>query len=183
MLRPAAYQRVLVAEPDPAMRRILEVEIQEHLSTPVEGVDPSKLRVSEGNESLVVALASRVAKVRLTMPKGAFCVALRLRSVGGSLEGQARPAPNTLISIVSESREIRFGAHAMLLAVGLAPESLHEVDAGVDGWRGRLGTGALVVTDAAAARQLPAGCLAKVFRVIADSSIEELKQLCGAAPL
>jgi DNA-binding transcriptional regulator YhcF (GntR family) len=181
MLRPAAYQRVLVAEPDPAMRRILEAEIQEHLRTQVEAVDFANLGASQGSETLVVALATRAAKVRLSLPKSVLCVALRLRSVRGSLEGQTKPGPNTLISIVSGSPEIRYGARAILLAVGLSPESLHEVDSGVDGWRGRLGTGAVVVTDVLTARELPAGCLAKVFRVIADSSIEELKQLCGPA--
>ena len=39
--------------------------------------------------------------------------------------------------------------------------------------------GALVVTDVVSARELPAGCQAKVFRIIADSSISELKQFCG----
>jgi GntR family transcriptional regulator len=183
MVRPTAYQRILVAEPDPAMRRILGVEIQEQVRTPVEEIDGSHLRAGQGSGSLVVALATRVAKIRLSLPKDVFCMALRLRSVGASLEGQSKPGPNTLISIVSGSREIRHGAHTILLGVGLAPESLHEVDSGIDGWRGRLGTGALVVTDVVTARELPAGCLAKVFRVIADSSIEELKQMCGEAPL
>jgi hypothetical protein len=33
------------------------------------------------------------------------------------------------------------------------------------------------VADVVTARDLPSSCSAKVFRVIADSSIEELKQL------
>jgi len=139
--------------------------------------DFANLGALGGNETLVVALSTRAAKVRASLPKGAFCVALRLRSVRGSLEQQTMPGPDTLISIVSQSPEIRYGARAMLLAVGLAPESLHEVDSGVEGWRGRLGTGAVVVTDVLTARELPATCLAKVFRVIADASIEELKQM------
>jgi DNA-binding transcriptional regulator YhcF (GntR family) len=181
MLRPAAYRRILIAEPDPAMRRILEAEIQEHVRTPVEAVDLANLGALGGSETLVVALSTRAAKVRASLPKGAFCVALRLRSVRGSLEQQTMPGPDMLISIVSQSPEIRYGARAMLLAVGLAPESLHEVDSGVEGWRGRLGTGAVIVTDVLTARELPANCLAKVFRVIADASIQELKQLCGPA--
>jgi hypothetical protein len=67
----------------------------------------------------------------------------------------------------------------MLIAVGLDPECLCEVDVASDGWQDRLGLSALVVTDVVAARELPAGCHAKVYRVIADSSIAELKQFCG----
>jgi hypothetical protein len=67
----------------------------------------------------------------------------------------------------------------MLVAVGLDPECLCEVDAASQGWQDRLSLSALVVTDVVAAREMPAGCQAKVFRVIADSSIAELKQYCG----
>jgi hypothetical protein len=67
----------------------------------------------------------------------------------------------------------------MLLAVGLDPEALCDVDAATRAWQDRIGHSAFVVADVVTARDLPSGCSAKVFRVIADSSIEELKQLCA----
>ena len=67
----------------------------------------------------------------------------------------------------------------MLIAVGLDPEALCDVDAGKHAWQDRLGRSAFVVADMVVARELPEGCQAKVFRVIADSSISELRQLCG----
>jgi hypothetical protein len=42
-----------------------------------------------------------------------------------------------------------------------------------------LGLSAVVVTDIVTGRELPAGCPAKVYRVIADSCMEKLKELCG----
>jgi hypothetical protein len=66
----------------------------------------------------------------------------------------------------------------MLIAVGLDPDALSEIDATRAGWQGRVAPNALVVADAIAARELPAGCQSRVFRVIADSSIAELKQFC-----
>ena len=42
----------------------------------------------------------------------------------------------------------------MLIAVGLAPEALTEVDATRTDWRERLGRGAVVVTDLVTAREL-----------------------------
>jgi hypothetical protein len=67
----------------------------------------------------------------------------------------------------------------MLIAVGLEPECLCEVDASSGGWRDRLGISGLAVTDVVSARELPAGCQTKVFRIISDSSISQLKQFCG----
>jgi hypothetical protein len=67
----------------------------------------------------------------------------------------------------------------MLIAVGVDPVSLCEIDPAIGEWRDRIGPGAFVITDIVTARELPAGCLTRVFRVVADSSIAELKQLCG----
>lgn len=96
-----------------------------------------------------------------------------------SLEGQTRPGPDVVVSIISRSPEIRHDARAILIAVGLDPEALSEIDTARPCWHVRIVRGTLVVTDVVVARELPTGCEAKVFRVIADSSLEELKQLCG----
>jgi len=181
MVRPQTYERILIAEPEPAMLEILQAEIEEHVRTPVEAVErPFDLsKTSQLDRSLVVALTTRAMKVRQGLPRGVRCIALRLRSVRGSLEGQTKPGADTVVSVVSRSAEIRYWARAMLLAVGLDPESLCEVDAATSGWQDRLGLSGLVVTDVVAARELPARCQAKVFRIISDSSISELQQFCG----
>jgi GntR family transcriptional regulator len=187
LVRPRTYERILVVEPEPAMREILHAEIAEHLSIRVEAVEhpgfpdsPRTVRAPAADHSvIVVALPTRAAKVRQNLPPGVLCIPLKLRSVRASLEGQPRPGANVVVSIVSRSAEIRRGARAMLVAVGLDPECLCEVDANSSGWPNRLGLSALVITDAVAAKELPKGCAARVFRLIADSSIAELQQLCG----
>src|SRR5207302_10858127 len=60
LVRPRHYERILVAEPEPAMREILQAEIGEHLSIAVEGADPRG--ISHGpdlDHCLVVMLATR----------------------------------------------------------------------------------------------------------------------------
>jgi DNA-binding transcriptional regulator YhcF (GntR family) len=175
MVHPSPYQRILIAEGEPAMREILHAELTQALTVPVEfhseGVQPGR--------SLVVALPTRAAKIRRQLPRGIPCIALRLRSVRASIEGQAKPSSDTVISIVSRSAEIRLWSRAMLIAVGLDPDSLSEIDANTHGWQERLARNALVVADVIAARELPAATEPRVFRVIADSSIAELKQFCG----
>ena len=131
------------------------------------------------SQSVVVSLPTRAPAVRRNLASGTLFVPLRLRSVHGSLEGQERPPKEAVISIASRSAEIRYGARAMLIAVGLDGDSLQEVDAGETGWQDRVKLSALVITDVVAALELPPGCPARVFRVIADSSLTELKGFSG----
>ncbi len=181
LLHPRTYERLLIAEPEPAMREILQAELGEQLTIAVEFIEaPDFSAISKLDRGLVVALPTRATKVRRSLPPGVLCITLRLRSVSASLERQSMPRPDTILSIVSRSAEIRQWARAMLIAVGIDPECLHEVDAASAGWQDRLSLTALVVTDVLAARQVPAGRPVRVFRVVADSSIAELKQFCGA---
>jgi GntR family transcriptional regulator len=175
MLHPVPYERILIAEPEPAMREILEAELTESVSVAV--LDFSQL--ADFPRSLVVALPTRAAKIRRQLPSGVPCVALRLNSVSAAIEGQTKPPPDAVITIASRSAEIRLWSRAMLIAVGLHPDSLSEIDAATPGWQDRLGRGTVLVADIVTARELPAGCNARVFRVIADSSIAELKQFCS----
>jgi DNA-binding transcriptional regulator YhcF (GntR family) len=175
MLHPVPYERILIAEPEPAMREILEAELTESVSVAV--LDFSQL--ADFPRSLVVALPTRAAKIRRQLPSGVPCVALRLNSVSAAIEGQTKPPPDAVITIASRSVEIRLWSRSMLIAVGLHPDSLSEIDAATPGWQDRLGRGTVLVADIVTARELPAGCNARVFRVIADSSIAELKQFCS----
>lgn len=175
MVHPVRYERILIAEADPAMREILRAELTEALTVQVAEFDAS---VQTGR-ALVVALPTRAAKLRRQLSRGTPCIALRLRSVRASIEGQTKPPGDLVISIVSRSPEIRLWSRAMLIAVGLDPDSLSEIDATVEGWKDRLGHRTLAVADMVTARELPTALETRVFRVIADSSIAELKQFCG----
>jgi hypothetical protein len=175
-IRPQTHKRILIAEPDAAMYEILSSEIGEQLAVPVARVDAGW---SEFESAVVVARRSRVSEVRAWLPRDVLCLPLRLRSVHGELKGETHPGVETLVSIVSRSAEIRHWARAMLIAVGLDPESLCDVDTSDRGWADRLSVDGLAVCDVVSARQIPDRCRAKVFRVIADSSIQELKHLCG----
>jgi DNA-binding transcriptional regulator YhcF (GntR family) len=176
LVQPRDYARIIAVESEPGMREILRSELSEALSIPVDAIEPAGLaNLQDPSRCLVVALPTRAAAVRKMIPLRTSFLVLRLRSVGGSLEGQPRPAPNALVSIVSGSFDFRHSSREVLIAVGLDPECLCEIDTAMEGWLERAASGALVITDAVAARALPQ---AKVYRVVADSCIAELKTLC-----
>ena len=176
LVHPVPYARILIAEADAAMSEILQAELSESLPVPIESYSSD---LTQQGRTLVVALPTRAAKIRRQLPLGVPCIALRLRSVRAAIEGQTKPPPETVITIVSRSAEIRLWSRAMLIAVGMDPDALSEIDATSADWQHRLTRNALVVADVIVAGDLPPGSIARVFRVIADSSIAELKQFCG----
>ena len=178
LILPRSYEAIAVIEPEDGMREVLRAEIGEQVNvTTIQVTGVSTVGIPDG--CLVTALAARSATVRERLPRGIPFLPLRIRSVRESLEGQTRPAPHDIILIASGSPDFRRWARTTLIAVGLDPQCLCELDTAIPGWQERTGAGALVVTDVIAARGLPAGSPARVFRVIADSCIAELKQLCG----
>lgn len=157
-------KRIVVVDPDPAMREILAAEI----GPPAETAELTDLPT---DDALIVVLPTRASLVR----KSAHIFPLRLRSVRGSLEGQARPSPDAILTIVSASADFRHSARAMLIAVGIEPDCLSEVDTALRGWQKRAAAGTLAIADVVSASKLPASCPRRVFRLIADSSLAELK--------
>ncbi len=88
-----------------------------------EGFSGRRLHTLQFENALVVALTGRAAAVRRELPRGVPCVVLRLRSVQGSIEGQTRPGPEAVISIVSRSAEnplrIEIDAHRSRVGPGV----------------------------------------------------------------
>ena len=163
----APARRIVVIEPELELGEILTAELREHIALPVTSA------VSDGlDEAAVVALGSRAH----ALPPGIPHHLLRMRSVPEYLQGQTRPAPDALVGVASSSPEILRRIRTILAAAGLDPEALEFRDAREAGWRRGLSACQFVITDVVTARRLPAKCVARVFRVISDDSIAELRQ-------
>jgi hypothetical protein len=94
-----------------------------------------------------------------------------------SLEGQERPTPDQLIAVVSHWPDFLKWSRTMLVAAQLDPDSLSLRDARVPGWQKGLGSSAFVITDALTANEMAARIPTRIFRIIADSSLEELRAI------
>jgi hypothetical protein len=110
------------------------------------------------------------------LPPGVPHHLLRMRSVPEYLQGQTRPAPDALIGVASSSPEILRRIRTILAAAGLDPDGLAFRDARETGWRRGLNACQFVITDVVTARRLPVKCTARVFRVVSDASIGDLRQ-------
>ncbi len=166
----------LVIEPDEELRNILIAEIKEATGFRVEGAgldECSRAEVLAG--AAAVAMYGQADKVSAALPPEASCLLLRSTSVPGSIAGQERPSADSLVTVVSRWPDFLKWARTILVAAAIDPDAMSFRDARERGWQKGLKSGVIVITDVLNATRLPSGCRAHVFRLIADSSLDELR--------
>jgi hypothetical protein len=91
------------------------------------------------------------------------------------LKAAEAPPPDALVAVVSRWREFLRWSHTILTAAGIDPAALSFRDARERDWDKGLRATSFVITDALTVGRLPEGCRSRVYRVIADASIKELR--------
>ena len=171
--RPAP-QHLVVMEPEPELGEILAAEILEGAGI---GAVPLLLdKTALPPRCAVAALSSRSRQLRELLAPATPVVLLKLNSVASSLHGQRRPKPDGLVTVVSHSTEILRWSRTILLAAALDPDALEFRDAREPGWQDGLNLSEFLVTDVVTARKIPSGCPRRIFRVIADASLDEVRR-------
>jgi GntR family transcriptional regulator len=166
----------LLIEPDEHLREILLAEIADATDFPARGAayedcaDASRLA-----GAYPVALYSKAEEVRRALPVGAPVIFLHASSVPEALKGERRPASDALVTVVSRWPAFLEWAHVFLTAAGVEADALDLRDAREEGWERGLRSSAHVITDALTARGFPEGVRPRVYRVVAESSLEELR--------
>jgi DNA-binding transcriptional regulator YhcF (GntR family) len=169
----------LVIESDKELREILVAEIKEATGFRVSGAGPEVC----ANPSMLAGAApvalygQEGERIRAALPPTASCLLLHSRSVPASMQGRQQPPPDALVVVVSHWPEFLRWARTMLVAAGIDPAALSFRDARERGWQRGLRSCAFVITDALTATQIPTGCDVRDFRIIADSSLAELRDL------
>jgi DNA-binding transcriptional regulator YhcF (GntR family) len=166
----------LVVDPDQEFRAILITELRAALKFRVEGVSLADCaNRSKLVGSIPVALYGQAETITAVLPDKMSCLLIHTRSVPETLKVEKMPAKDDLIIIVSRWPAFLQYAHSMLSALKIDPDSLSFRDAREPDWQKGLRAGTFVITDAATAEQIPAGVRVRVFRIIADTSLAELR--------
>jgi GntR family transcriptional regulator len=172
--------RWLVIEPDEELRRIVITEMEQAVRLPVRGCAPGDCAAVQTGDGVLegampVVLPSKAAMVRKLLPAGSELTVLQVHPVAPAL-GSYLPAPaGVLVGIASRWGEFQRVARTMLIAAGIAPESLIVCDAAKPGWKRGLAQTAAVVCDAVTAPELPKDCPPIEFRLLAESAIAQLQ--------
>ncbi|UWZ83900.1 GntR family transcriptional regulator [Occallatibacter riparius] len=166
----------LVIEPDEELRRIVITEMEQAVRLPVLGCAPAECaEVAVLRGAMPVVLPSKAAMVRKLLPAGAELTVLEVHPVAPELSSYLPAPAGVLVGIASRWVEFQNIAHVMLIAVGIAPESLIVCDAAKPGWKRGLAETAAVVCDAVTCPELPKGCRAIEFRLLAEKALETLR--------
>jgi len=173
-LQMAPPGRWLVIEPDAELRRIVVEEMEMSLSLPVSGctLDDCEKQL---DGAMAVVLPSKAAGARKLLPAGTELTVLQVHPVAPALDSYLPAPPGVLVGIASHWLDFQRIARTMLIAAGLAPESLLVCDAKHAGWKRGLTAAAAVVCDVVTASGLPKGCRALVFRLLSEAAIAQLR--------
>jgi DNA-binding transcriptional regulator YhcF (GntR family) len=166
----------LVIEPEPELRQILLTEIQEATGFPVQGVGPDACK-----DAVVLAGAAPVAmygrgdELKEMLLLDVSCFMLKSCSVAELDKLQMHACSGSTVAVVSRWPDFLRWARALLLARGMEAGQLSFRDAREKHWQKGLQS-CITVTDVVTAAQLPAGCRPLRLKVIAESSLQELRQ-------
>jgi DNA-binding transcriptional regulator YhcF (GntR family) len=176
----------LLIEPDEELRRVVAAEMQQVVKLPVRACAWRDARLREELDgAMPVVLPRKDAAppkdLRLENLAASEPVKLQVRSVHASL-AEWLPAPSeALVGVASRWPDFLKLARTLLLAAGVAPESLVFRDARRANWQRGMGQTAAVVCDAVTARELSKhsakGLRVLVFRLLSEASLEELQRL------
>ncbi len=166
----------LVIEPDPELRKILLAEIHEATGFPVQGtgLDACKDPVVLAG-SAPVAMYGRADEVKEVLPLDVSCLMLRSRPAAELDKLQVNECAGPAVAVVSHWPDFLRWARAILLARGMEAAQLSFRDAREKHWQKGLRS-CVALTDVVTVAQLPAGCRPLLLKVIAESSLQELRQ-------
>lgn len=169
---------VLVIDPDAALCKILMAEISEATGWQVKGASVAECDDAKKLAgALPVALYSRADFVRAALPENTPCHLLHLNSVPAAMQGREKPAPEALIAVVSGWPDFLRWSHAVLVAVGIEEAALNLRLTTERGWQRGLRECAFVIADMLTARKLANDLDVRVFRLLAENSLAELRDL------
>jgi GntR family transcriptional regulator len=174
--------RWLVIEPDPELRRIVMLEMEENLALPVTGCEPAHCASPQMLErSIPVVLPSKAEAVRNLLPAGTELTVLQVQAITPALQAKLQrylPEHATdLVGIASRWAQFQQLASIMIVAAGLAQENLLVRDATRPGWKRGLEATTGVICDIVTAQELPKSCFPLVFRLLNEASFAELRAM------
>ncbi len=164
----------LLLEPDPELREILVAEIATATKVKVKGVGPEEV-ADAMTGAVPVVLYGHMDQFADRIKPETDVLVLHSASVVERMRGQTRPPRDALVAVVSRWPEFLRWARTMLVAAGLDADALSFRDARERNWERGLRSAAFVITDSVMAPRIPAGCEVKLFRVLAESSLKDIR--------
>ena len=166
-------KRITLFERDTHLRNILEFELRE-AGFAVTTLLTETIAETVFETGLLVAMFDERSRVEAQPRVGTKCVYLRGRSVAASLSAHPRPSAYDSVGVVSAWDGFLSIAKVMLLAAKIEPGNLIVRSTQTDGWETAVAPASILICDALTASRMPRNSSLRVFRLIADSSLDEI---------
>ncbi len=174
-LAPKSSPRLLIVESDSELRKILTAEISAITDRRVDSISFERFSIDVADDAQIL-IFDKSNDAQNTLPHNKNRISLKANSVADSMAGQARPPEHNLIAVVSGWEKFTELAKMFLLAARIAPETLIFRSPNQTNWKSGLSAVSMIICDAAAAKEFPNDNRVRVFRLIADSSLNELRK-------
>lgn len=171
-------ERILIVEKDEYLRQIIFTELHSAINFPTFGIAPEELLNSTyAANSIITAFPETAEKLGEILLSNSLIVSLKINSAQVGIQGQQRPNKSDLIGIVSGWEMFLRWAKTFLIAVGIEAESIITRNAHEKNFQKGLDSCVFLITDSATAQLLPKNPEMRIFQLVSDNSIAELKSL------
>jgi len=168
--------RWLIVEPDPELRQILVFEMQRAVRLPVSACAPDDFLTQDAIAGAIpVARPSKAEAVRKLLPPQTELTILEIRPIPPAIRKYLPQAGEGLIGIASRWPDFLRIAHTMIVAAGIAPESLVARDATRPAWKRGLEHCFAIICDAAIQQHLPEVRHRIAFHLLDEPSLAHLR--------
>ncbi len=170
-------EQILVIESDQNLRGILIEEIKQATNFAVAGTSFEDFQSKYQNtNSIFAAMTDEKSKIKNNLRTDKTCFFIKARSVSDSMTGESRPQPEDLIAIVSGWEKFLVWARTILVAAGIDNDALISRFTGDKDWKKGLKNASMIICDAVSAKEFKDDKRVRLFRLIADSSLEDLQK-------
>lgn len=172
-------KKILVIKSDANLRRILVEEVKQATNLQVVGAGFEEFVEKYKNSNVfLTAMTDEKEKIESVLPAGKNCFFLKARSVSNSMTGKTRPQQSDLIAVISDWEKFLFWSKTVLIAANVESDSIILRSTAEENWKKGLTKVSMIICDALTAKEFKDDDRVNIFKLIADSSIEELKNLC-----
>lgn len=170
-------QKLVLVESDEALREILAEEIRAKLKTEIVGIGFEEFKDDvHKSKAFFVALFDEKAKIEPLLGTEQMRHFLKVQSVPAAMIGEKRPSENDLIAVVSGWEKFLFLSKTFLIAAKVAPECLILKNTKQKNWRKGLENVSMIICDSLTATKLKPHENIRVFPIISEQSLNEVKE-------
>lgn len=170
-------EKIILVESDFGLREILLEELQTTLKVNIEAIDLEDFkRDYYKTRSLFIAMFDEKTPMEPFFSAGQKRIFLKMNSIPLALINEKRPSENDLIAVVSGWEKFLYLSKTILVAAKIVPECLILKNTKQKNWQKGLEIAAIIICDSLTATKLKIKDNVKIFPIISNQSITDIRR-------